>query len=46
MTTAARYPAHRDLIGFDFAPAYAERALIRESRKVAFLKSLDNVAFS
>ena len=43
--TAARFPAHRDLKGFDFSAARVDEALIRELNDLAFLSSAHNVVF-
>ncbi|SDJ35844.1 IstB-like ATP binding protein [Paraburkholderia steynii] len=43
--TAARFPAHRDLKGFDFSEARVDEALIRELNDLAFLASAHNVVF-
>lgn len=37
--TAARFPAHRDLKGFDFAQAQVDEALVRELSELSFLAS-------
>src|SRR5215469_1809136 len=41
--TAARFPAHRDLKGFDFAQAHVDEALVRELSELSFLESAHNV---
>ncbi len=43
--TAARFPAHRDLKGFDFAQAHVDEALVRELSELSFLASAHNVVF-
>lgn len=43
--TAARFPAHRDLKGFDFAQAHVDEALVRELIDLSFLASAHNVVF-
>jgi DNA replication protein DnaC len=43
--TAARFPAHRDLKGFDFAQAQVDEALVRELSELSFLASAYNVVF-
>ncbi|ABO60038.1 MULTISPECIES: IS21-like element helper ATPase IstB [Burkholderia] len=43
--TAARFPAHRDLKGFDFAQAHVDEALVRELSDLSFLASAHNVVF-
>ncbi|MGS0984184.1 IS21-like element helper ATPase IstB [Burkholderia glumae] len=42
---AARFPAHRDLKGFDFAQARTDEDLIRELYQMKFLDSAHNVVF-
>ena len=39
----ARFPAHRDLAGFDFAQAQVEEALVRELHTLRFVDSAHNV---
>lgn len=43
--TAARFPAHRDLTGFDFGQAHVDEMLVRELHDLAFLSSAHNVVF-
>jgi len=40
---AARFPAHRDLAGFDFAQARVDENLIRRLHTIEFLSSAQNV---
>ena len=40
---AARFPAHRDLTGFEFAEAQVDESLVRELHKVKFTDSAHNV---
>ncbi len=40
---AARFPAHRDLVGFDFTEASVDEALVRRLHQCAFLDSAQNV---
>ena len=39
----ARFPAHRDLTGFDFKEASVDEALIRELHQMKFLEAANNV---
>jgi hypothetical protein len=43
--TTARFPACRDLKGFDFAKAQVDEALVRELSELSFLASAHNVVF-
>lgn len=40
---AARFPAHRDLVGFDFTEARVDEALVRRLHECTFLDSAQNV---
>jgi DNA replication protein DnaC len=40
---AARFPAYKDLAGFDFASSEANEALVRQLHRCAFIDSADNV---
>lgn len=42
---AARFPAHRDLAGFDFGQSKVERSLISELADLAFTEVAHNVVF-
>jgi DNA replication protein DnaC len=42
---AARFPAHRDLAGFDFAQSSVDEALIRSLHRCEFLDDAQNVVF-
>jgi DNA replication protein DnaC len=42
---AARFPAHRDLAGFDFAMSAVDEALIRTLHTSAFTEAAQNVVF-
>jgi len=42
---AARFPAHRDLAGFEFGNSMADEALIRKLHSTAFTDAAHNVAF-
>lgn len=42
---AARFPAHRDLAGFEFANSMADEALVRKLHSTAFTDSAHNVVF-
>lgn len=42
---AARFPAYRDLAGFDFAQSSADEALIRSLHRCEFLDDTQNVVF-
>ena len=42
---AARFPAYRDLAGFDFAQSSADEALIRSLHRCEFLEDAQNVVF-
>jgi len=41
--TAARFPAHRDLTGFDFGAAAVDQALVRQLHTTAFTEAAHNV---
>ena len=41
--TAARFPAHRDLAGFDFAASSVDEALVRQLHTTAFTEAAHNV---
>ena len=43
--TAARFPAHRDLAGFDFAEAEVDEVLVRRLHTTQFLEAAQNVVF-
>jgi DNA replication protein DnaC len=43
--TAARFPAHRDLPGFDFAQAKVDEALVRQLHAGDFINAAHNVVF-
>jgi DNA replication protein DnaC len=43
--TAARFPAHRDLHGFDFAESKTDEALIRQLHTLSFLDAAHNLVF-
>ena len=43
--TAARFPAHRDLNGFNFAEAKVDEALIRQLYTMSFLEAAHNLVF-
>ena len=40
---AARFPAYRDLAGFDFASSEINEALVRQLHRCAFIETADNV---
>ena len=42
---SARFPAHRDLAGFEFKEASVDEALVRELHQVKFVESAHNVVF-
>jgi DNA replication protein DnaC len=42
-TSAAKFPAHRDLAGFDFAQAKVDETLIRKLHTLQFLQAAHNV---
>ena len=42
---AARFPAHRDLDGFDFSQAHVDEPLVRELYTLAFAQAAHNVVF-
>ena len=41
----ARFPAYRDLAGFDFASSEVNEALVRQLHRCDFIESADNVVF-
>jgi DNA replication protein DnaC len=43
--TAARFPAHRDLAGFDFACSAVDEALVRKLHTTQFTEAAHNVVF-
>lgn len=43
--TVARFPAHRDLHGFDFAESRIDEALIRQLHTLSFLEAAHNLVF-
>jgi len=43
--TAARFPAHRDLNGFDFTEARVDETLIRQLYTMSFLNAAHNLVF-
>lgn len=43
--TAARFPAHRDLAGFDFAASAVDEVLVRKLHTSAFTDAAHNVVF-
>lgn len=42
-TTAAKFPAHRDLAGFDFAQVRVDESLVRKLHALQFLQAAHNV---
>jgi len=42
---AAKFPAHRDLAGFDFEASKADQALVRQLATMAFADTAQNVVF-
>jgi len=40
----ARFPAHRDLLGFDFTQAHVDEALVQKLHSLEFVNSAHNVA--
>lgn len=42
---AARFPAHRDLAGLDFATSAVDEALVRSLHRTAFTEAAHNVVF-
>jgi DNA replication protein DnaC len=42
---AARFPAHRDLAGFDFAQSTVDETLVRELHTIRFSESAQNIVF-
>ncbi len=43
--TAARFPAHRDFNGFDFAQAQVDEGLMRQLQSLSFLEAAHNLVF-
>ena len=43
--TAARFPAHRDLQGFDFAESKVNESLVRQLHTLSFLDAAHNLVF-
>lgn len=43
--TAARFPAHRDLHGFDFAESKVDESLMRQLYTLSFLEAAHNLVF-
>jgi DNA replication protein DnaC len=43
--SAARFPAHRDLAGFDFGASAVDEALVRKLHTTAFTEAAHNVVF-
>ena len=43
--TAARFPAHRDLQGFDFAESKVDESLVRQLHTLSFLDAAHNLVF-
>jgi len=41
----ARFPAYRDLAGFDFASSEVNEALVRQLHRCDFIEPADNVVF-
>ena len=41
----ARFPAHRDLTGFDFAQAHVDANLVKQLQELQFADSAHNVLF-
>ena len=41
----ARFPAHRDLAGFDFKESGVDEALVRELHQMKFLEAANNIVF-
>jgi hypothetical protein len=41
----ARFPAYRDLAGFDFANSEVNEALVRQLHRSDFIAAADNVVF-
>jgi DNA replication protein DnaC len=42
---AARFPAYRDLAGFDFASSEVNEALVRQLHRCDFIEPADNIVF-
>jgi len=42
---AARFPAHRDLAGFDFEQAHTDESLVRDLHTARFCESAQNIVF-
>jgi DNA replication protein DnaC len=43
--SAAKFPVHRDLSGFDFEHSQVERALINQQSDLSFTEAAHNVVF-
>lgn len=43
--TAARFPAHRDLQGFDFAESKVDESLVKQLHTLSFLDAAHNLVF-
>ena len=44
--SAAKFPVHRDLAGFDFAAAQVDETLVRELHQAQFIAAAQNVVLS
>ena len=42
---AARFPAHRDLVGFEFEQAHVDEALLKQLHDLQFMDTAQNVVF-
>ena len=42
---AARFPAHRDLVGFEFEQAHVDEALVKQLHDLQFVDTAQNVVF-
>lgn len=42
---AARFPAHRDLVGFEFEQAHADEVLVKKLHELQFMEAAQNVVF-
>lgn len=42
---AARFPAHRDLVGFEFEQAHVDEALVKQLHDLQFMDTAQNVVF-
>jgi DNA replication protein DnaC len=42
---AARFPAHRDLVGFEFEQAHVDEALVKQLHDLQFIDTAQNVVF-